>query len=166
MKKNLSDRERLILVALALAVVIAVVIWATIVFISDRYVHGMIQGHWLRFGMMTLFLSALLLRAYWNARNSSGFWIISLVNEVCLGTLKPFEIAAGNRRDRNVVEWLVKMARPRPSQKRVSTSGAEREEKSLPKELVTKKQHDLRDATNAMDQDMLHGYSTHRRALH
>jgi len=76
MKRSLSDRERLILVALALALVTATVIWATVVFIPERHVNGMLQGHWLRFGIVTLFLCAFLLRAYWKARKSLGFWII------------------------------------------------------------------------------------------
>lgn len=76
MKRNLSDRARLVLVALTFTVVIAAVILATAIFIPERYVSGMIQRHWIRFGGATVFLFAVLLRVYWNARKSFGFWIM------------------------------------------------------------------------------------------
>jgi hypothetical protein len=78
MTKTLSDGQRLVLVALAFAIIIAAAIWATVAFIPGRRVNGMLQGHWFRFGVMTLFTCAALLRAYWEARKLFWFWIVFL----------------------------------------------------------------------------------------
>lgn len=77
LKIQLSDRGRLILVALTVAVVIVVVGVLVGLLVPLRYTHR-IQGKWVRFVGMTIIFIAYSLRTYWRAKNSLGFWCIFL----------------------------------------------------------------------------------------
>ena len=75
---HLTDRSRLILVALATAVVTALGIVLVAVYVPAKYTDR-IQGKWVRFGVMTAGLIVFSLSSYWKARKSLRFWSIFLI---------------------------------------------------------------------------------------
>ena len=77
MRIQLSDRGRLILVALILAVVIVTVGVSIGLLVPAQYTHR-IQGKWVRFAVMTAGFIVFSLNSYWRSRKSLGFWGIFL----------------------------------------------------------------------------------------
>lgn len=74
---ELTDRKRLILAALAVAIATIVVIALTVVYVPARYTDR-IQGRWVRFALVTIFFIVFSLNSYWKSRKSLGFWGIFL----------------------------------------------------------------------------------------
>ena len=70
---RLSDRTRLILTALSLAIIVTV----SGLLVPERYAHWE-QSKWLRFVVVTALLVFYELKAYWKLRKSGRFWILFL----------------------------------------------------------------------------------------
>ena len=63
--------------ALAVAIVTIVFIVLTVVYVPPHYTDR-VQGKWVRFAFITVFLIAFSLKTYWKARKLLGFWCIFL----------------------------------------------------------------------------------------
>jgi hypothetical protein len=74
---KLSDRGRLIVSALAVAIVTMAAIILAVVFVPAQYAEK-IQGKWVRFALMTIFFFVFSMKSYWKERKSMGFWGIFL----------------------------------------------------------------------------------------
>lgn len=78
MRIQLTDRSRLILVALMAAILGMAVASLLVVYLPPRYADE-IQGKWVRFGAMTSVFVAFSLKAFWKLRTSLSFWLIFLI---------------------------------------------------------------------------------------
>jgi len=76
MRKRLNDTTRLILAAIAVTLVLAFIIFISVL-IPDHYTER-IQGKWVRFGIVSICLLAYAAKAYWKLRRSWNFWAIFL----------------------------------------------------------------------------------------
>jgi Na+/proline symporter len=77
MRIQLSDRSRLVLTAVILAIFIVVAGVSVGLTVPSRYLDRL-QWKWVRFGGITVFFIVYSLKMYWRARNSTGFWGIFL----------------------------------------------------------------------------------------
>jgi hypothetical protein len=75
MRIKLSDTARLILAAIAMVLILLLVGWVVLAFVPHQYTDR-IQGKWVRFGVVSIFLIGYATKAYWKLRRSMGLWAI------------------------------------------------------------------------------------------
>ena len=73
LKIQLTDRSRLILAALAVAVLMMLFILLMVVYVPSHYTDR-IHWKWVRFAVMTAGFIVFSLNSYWRSRKSLGFW--------------------------------------------------------------------------------------------
>lgn len=77
MKVQMSDRVRLVLMALGVAAIVVALIAVGIALIPAQYV-GRIRGRWIRFVLVSAFLAWYELKAYRRVRRYLRFWAVFL----------------------------------------------------------------------------------------
>jgi hypothetical protein len=74
---RVKDHLRLLLVALGVAIVVLIFIWASLVLVPGQYREQM-NWKWTRFAVVTVFFVFYCLKTYWRARRHVLFWILLL----------------------------------------------------------------------------------------
>jgi len=78
LKSNSKDLIRLTTTAMALAVIVMVLIWATAVFAPTQRYLNEVNPKWVRFWFLTIIVALYWVNIYWHARKRLGFWIVFL----------------------------------------------------------------------------------------
>src|SRR5215472_443297 len=71
------DRLRLLLAATGVAIVLLAVVWASLVWIPERYLDSVLSK-WARFIVVSTFFVGYCVKTYWHARKHLLFWILLL----------------------------------------------------------------------------------------
>jgi len=77
LKTHPNDRKRLILTALAAAIVIMLVVSSLAIFVPFQATTR-VEGKWVRFGLVSIALLAYSIATYWKLRKSLTFWAVFL----------------------------------------------------------------------------------------
>lgn len=75
LRQYLKNRVGLFVAAAGVSIIALVLIWASVVFVPQRYVDG-VSSQWARFGFVTIIFTAYWLRMYWKARRQLRFWLV------------------------------------------------------------------------------------------